>query len=76
MASTSATLGSNLRETPGLASRMSRGLGRAVAAAAMWRERSRQRRQMARCAALLGHRFVGDTLIALDEVPLSRSGHL
>jgi hypothetical protein len=71
MASIAGTLGSNLREIPRLATRISLSLGRAVAAVAMWQERSRQRRRMARCAALLGHRFVDDTLIGRDEVPFN-----
>ena len=43
-------------------------LARALALLVEWRERARQRRELSECAAVAGHRFASDTLIALDEV--------
>ena len=55
------------RATAPLAASLRRGIGRALATLALWRTRSRQRRQLARWASAAGHGFVDGTGIASGE---------
>jgi len=60
-----------LRAARRLGASIARGIGRVLAMLVLWQDRSRQRRQLARCAALLGHRFEGDTLLSSSSRPIS-----
>ena len=62
------TLGTSLREAPHVGAVVSHGVGRGLAMLALWRERSRQRRQVARWARMSGESFYRDTSLTRCEV--------